>query len=226
MNIKKTCLIVLCLITLFVLMGCEDDDGAFVAADSCMRTCVDDYTGEEYGIAIRALAWYHGKNDAYGDKTCYAYVDAFRGKIDSETGQFIDGYVYTGEQVVNKLSPSYRMSFLDSSFEAVPLDNSIVYQLLYAGSFNLVPEESALSLQYQHNIDTCVAEKYLDVYVMCDKDYAKVLCSSDEGTLEITESDDENIYECASQSGECEDFINPNDMHENLKTVLGLAELI
>ncbi len=136
MNKKALISLVTCI---FLLLSACGDDAAVMPAEICQVTCIDDATGDTYGIAFRAIAW-NNEDDGIADDVvsedgedygCFLYVDAYQGKI-GESGDFEDedgqakfwtsGIVgpleeYGNAGVMEGEDLMYTLSFLGNNFD-------------------------------------------------------------------------------------------------------------
>ncbi|MFA6888638.1 MAG: hypothetical protein WC254_04025 [Candidatus Woesearchaeota archaeon] len=241
---KKTFLFI-CICSFLLLTGCDNDSlGTIMPASQCQVTCVDDYTGETYGIAFRAISFVNNNEltDYIGDGLdddeadgCYSYVYAYRGRIE-EDGSFEPGSLiattlkaHEQESFYDRLELSFTDSDIPEDLDTILLSNDVIYKLLYESTTNVIVDTS-VSAYYNHHINPCVLEGSITLTHSCDNDDNNIdtTCEKNENNGEISsliqltaDANTEGAFTCPDGDlEECVTDINMEDIDSGVLTLL------
>ncbi len=221
---------------LLILSACGDDV-VVMPAEVCQVTCTDDASGDIYGIALRAMAW-NNENDNIGEENdygCYYYIDAYRGKI-KESGEFEEGSKFWSSGLVgpenefgkDAEAEPYTLDFFDNNFETsyVPLEDYLLYQLLDESTIKITETTTAIAAQYVHNINTCILDSQLSLYLSCDRELegeTSAKCIGPDPAIDpvycIGCGEAEEI-KCPEEASSCTEDINYEDIDESVQNLI------
>lgn len=225
MKLHNILLIVLALL-LLLLAGCGDDV-AGMPASKCIRRCTDDVTGEEYAIALRGVAWWNSDDDygsEYTENACHIYIDAFRGKLNEDTGEFEPEALirqYNKYTTSSGIWEEYTLRFYAASFSTAEFPKEDFYKLLYESTINLDKTGDGIITQYTHTINGCALDKEISLSIICNEDYAAIYCYDETGYEKHARCDDCDNAVCYAADGECVGHdINEDQLHPDLQKLL------